>query len=144
MPKSKKKVSEVVGDEVKRRVLNELVLSPRLKAAARKANAHPTSVFRWIKQSIDEPQSHTIEWMGRRAPFFQHVNAARKLNIVALDHAARDLALNGHASPKFHDGRPVWKISPQIAADSLELDELSWIEKYGTRRRDDHYERDED
>ena len=142
--KSTKKASEVVGDAIKRRVLDQLVLSPRLKAAARTADVHSTTIFRWLKQSIDEPAKHTLQWLGRTAPFHQHVNAARKLNIVALDHAARDLAINGHASPKFHDGRPVWKISPEIAADALTFDEMSWIEKYGTRKRDDHYERDED
>ena len=48
--KANAKVSAVVGDEIKRKVLDQLVLAPRLKAAARTVGVHPTSLFRWLKK----------------------------------------------------------------------------------------------
>jgi hypothetical protein len=33
----------------------------------------------------------------------------RRLNTVAIDHVARDLAINGHSEPRFHKGYPVWR-----------------------------------
>ncbi len=84
-----------------------------------------------------------LTWLGHTAPFYQHVNAARKLNVVALDHAARDLAINGHQEPRFHDGKPVWKRDPKIEADAITMDELDWIGEYGTRPRTDTFARNE-
>jgi hypothetical protein len=143
--KSTSKASPVVGDEIKRRVLDQLVLAPRMKAAARTVGVHPTTLFRWVTQSIDDPEKHTLQWLGRTAPFFQHINAARRLNIVAIDHSARDLAINGHASPKFHDGKPVWKIDAKMAADAKSMSIDDFHLHYGLDRDPaDCYERDAD
>jgi hypothetical protein len=130
-------------DDTWRDVLNRLVLKPRMKAAARNAGINPTTLFAKIKDSVAEPDKHTLQWLGHDAPFFQHVNAARKLNVVALDHAARDLAINGHAEPRFHDGKPVWRRDPKIEADAITLDDFDWYEKYGLRPRTDTFYRNE-
>lgn len=132
-----------ISDDTWRDVLNRLVLKPRMKAAARNSGINPTTLFAKIKDSVAEPDKHMLEWLGHRAPFYQHVNAARKLNVVALDHAARDLAINGHSEPRFHDGKPVWKRDPKIEADAITLDELDWIAKYNTRPRTDTFARNE-
>jgi hypothetical protein len=99
-------MSNTKDDNVRRDVLNRLVLKPRMKQAARDAGIHPTTLFGWIKQSVAGDPKMVLTWLGHEAPFHQHVNAARKLNIVALDHAARDLAINGHSEPRYHDGKP--------------------------------------
>jgi hypothetical protein len=131
-----------ITDDIWRDILNRLVLRPRMKEAARNAGINPTTLFGKIKDSIAEPDAHRITWLGHDAPFFQHVNAARKLNVVALDHAARDLAINGHSEPRFHDGKPVYRRDPKVEADAITLDELDWLRDYGTRKRSDTYYRD--
>jgi hypothetical protein len=136
-------MSNKIRDDTWRDVLNRLVLNPRMNAAARDSGINPLSLFRKIKASVAEPDKHILTWLGHTAPFYQHVNAARKLNVVALDHAARDLAINGHVEPRFHDGKPVWKRDPKIEADAITMDELDWIGEYGTRPRSDTFYRNE-
>jgi hypothetical protein len=135
-------MSNIKDDDVRRDVLNRLVLKPRMKEAARNAGVHPTTLFGWIKQSLGGDPRMTLTWLGHEAPFHLHVNAARKLNIVALDHAARDLAVNGHREPRFHDGKPVYRRDPKIAADALDLSDADWKSKYGDRPRTDTFYRD--
>lgn len=130
------------NDQTKRDCLNRLVASPRLKRAAREAGIDASTIFKWIRESVNDPERHMLEWLGHRQPFHMHVNAARKLNTVAIDHAARDLALNGHITPKFHDGRPVWKVDARVAADALALPKDDWSLCYGDRPRSDVYLRD--
>src|ERR1700758_582298 len=122
-------------DDVRRDVLNRLVLKPRMKEAARSAGIHPTTLFAWIKQSLAGDPQMILTWLPREAPFHLHINAARKLNIVAIDHAARDLAINGHSEPRFHDGKPVYKPDRKIAADALTMSDAEWTATYGDRPR---------
>ena len=136
-------MSNTKDDDVRRDVLNRLVLKPRMKEAARNAGIHPTTLFGWIKQSVAGDPKMILTWLGHEAPFHLHVNVARKLNIVALDHAARDLAVNGHSEPRFHDGKPVWKPDPKIAADALTMSDSEWTATYGDRPRTDTFRRDE-
>lgn len=135
-------MANVKSDDLKREVLNQLVQHPAIKRAARNVKISPTTLFKWIKESIAEPEKCTLQWLGHEAPFYQHVNAARKLNVIAIDHSARDLALNGHSSPRFYDGKPVWKTDPKIASDALTMDEDEWTLLYGNRPRSDTYARD--
>ena len=131
-------------DDVRRDLLNRLVLKPRMKEAARNAGIHPTTLFGWIKQSVAGDPKMVLTWLGHAAPFHLHVNAARKLNIVALDHAARDLAVNGHVDPRYHDGKPVWRRDPRIEADALSMSADEWALMYGENRpRSDTFMRDE-
>ena len=134
-------MSNTKDDDVRRDLLNRLVLRPRMKEAARNAGIHPTTLFGWIKQSLAGDPRMTLTWLGHEAPFHLHVNAARKLSIVALDHAARDLAINGHSEPRFHDGKPVYRRDPKIAADALDLSDTDWKSKYGERPRTDTFYR---
>jgi hypothetical protein len=136
-------MSNSKDDDVRRDVLNRLVLKPRMKEAARHAGIHPTTLFAWIKQSMAGDPRMNLEWLDHKAPFHLHVNAARKLNVVALDYAARDLAINGHSEPRFHDGKPVWKHDPKIAADALAMSVSEWTAAYGDRPRTDTFMRDE-
>ncbi len=131
------------NNDTKRKVLDQLVLSPKLKPAARHAGITPVTLFRWLKQSMENPTSHRLSWLGQMQPFHLHVAAARKLSIVALDHSARDLAINGHSEPRFHDGKPVWKVDPQVAADAISYSDEDWAEWYAPRSRTDIYMRDE-
>src|ERR1700686_5510802 len=127
-------MSNTKKNDVRCDVLNRLVLKPRVKQAARDARIHPTPLFGWIKQSVAGDPKMVLMWLGHEAPFHQHVNAARKLNIVALDHAARDLAINGHSEPRYPDGKPVYKRDPKIEADALSMDELEWEPRRSQRR----------
>ena len=137
-----------ISDDVWRSILNRLVLKPRLKAAARAEGINPATLFTKIKHSIASPDEHRLTWLDTLAPFHEHVSAARRLSIVELDRAALQLGLEGHSVPRFHDGKPVFKIDLAIAADAMVLDELSWIDKYGNRRGPgpdaDTYARDAD
>lgn len=135
-------MSNTKDDDVRRDVLNRLVLKPRMKQAARDAGIHPTTLFGWIKQSVVGDPKMVLTWLGHEAPFHQHVNAARKLNIVALDHAARDLAINGHSEPRYHDGKPVYRRDPKIEADALSMGDFEWDATYGDRPRSDTFLRD--
>ncbi len=138
-------MSNAKDDDVRRDVLNRLVLRPRMKQAARESGIHPTTLFGWLKQSLAGDPKMVLTWLGHEAPFHLHVNAARKLNIVALDHAARDLAINGHIEPRYHDGKPVWKRDPRIEADALCMSDDEWAITYGEGRpRTDTFMRDED
>jgi hypothetical protein len=133
---------KAVSDDVWRDILNRLVLKPRLKAAARAAGINPSTLFIKIRQSIENPDEHMLTWLDRLDSFANHVSAARRLAIVELDRAALTLGLEGHSTPRFHDGKPVFVTDMQVAADALSMDEMSWIGEYGTRSRDDIYARD--
>jgi hypothetical protein len=132
-----------IDDDTWRDVLNRLVLKPRMKAAARDAGINPTSLFAKIKDSVADPEKHTLTWLGHAAPFHMHIVAARKLNVVALDHAARDLAINGHSEPRFHDGKPVYRRDAKVEADAITLDDDMWTMVYGDRKRTDTFYRNE-
>ena len=137
-----------ISDDVWRSILNRLVLKPRLKAAARAENINASTLFTKIKHSIASPDEHRLTWLDSLAPFHEHVSAARRLSIVELDRAALTLGLEGHSTPRYHDGKPCFVVDLAAAADALTLDELSWIDKYGNRRGPgpdaDTYARDKD
>ena len=82
-----------------RDVLNRLTLKPRMKEAARNAGIHPTTLFGWIRKSTAGDPKMVLTWLGNEATFHKHVVAARRLSVIAIDHVARDLAINGHAEP---------------------------------------------
>lgn len=125
-------------------ILNRVVLKPRLKPAARAAGIDPSSLFQKIKDSIADPDKHTVEWLGAKAPYHEHMHTARKLAIVELDRAALELALEGHSQPRYDAaGKPVWKVDSEAAADAITLDDMDWILKWGARNRDDVFARDE-
>ena len=126
-----------------RDVLNRLTLKPRMKEAARNAGIHPTTLFGWIRKSTAGDPKLVLTWLGHDAPFHKHVVAARRLSVIAIDHVARDLAINGHTEPRFHQGKPVWRRDPQIEADALALDGDTWKIRYGNRPRSDTFMRDE-
>ncbi len=88
------------------------------------------------------PRSIALTWLGHDQPFHLHVNAARKLNIVAIEANARDLAVNGHESPRFFNGAPVWRRDAKIAADALAMTDDEWTAEYGQRPRSDTFHRD--
>lgn len=122
-------------DDFKRELLNRLALDPSLKRIARQMHVNSATVFTWLRQSKDDPDANSLEWLGRIAPLHLHVEAARALNKIALDHEARALALNGHSEPKFHDGKPVWRTDPKRAADAIALAngtmaDFEWVATY--------------
>ncbi len=131
-----------ITDDVWVDILNRVVLRPRLKPAARNAGIDPSSLFLKIKQSIADPENHKLVWLDTLDTFANHLQTARKLAIVELDRAALQLGIEGHSQPRFHDGRPVFKRDLQVEADALTLDEMDWIAKYGSRKRDDTFARD--
>jgi len=131
--------------ELLRDILKRLALKPRLKAAARGVGIDPSTLFAWIARSQrggEDNEDLRVSWLGVERMFHEHVVIARKLSIVALDASARDQALNGWSEPKFHDGKPVWKIDPQLAADAT--DPEWWKLAHGDRSITDIYERDID
>lgn len=132
-----------ISDKVWVGVLNEMVLRPKLAPAARKLGITPMSLHTKIKQSTIDPEKHRLVWLGHDQPFHMHIIAARKLSIIGLDAAARDLALNGHREGRFFNGEPVWCVDPKVKADAMTLDELDWIWKYESRPRSDVFLRDE-
>jgi len=131
-----------ITDDQWRDVLGRLVLAPKMNRAARESGINPTTMFAKIKASVADPEANSLDWLGHRAPFHQHIVAARRLNVVALDHSARDLAVNGHVEARFFNGKPVWRIDPKVEADAITLDELDWVAKYNIRPRTDTFARD--
>jgi hypothetical protein len=115
-------------------ILNRTVLRPRLKSAARAAGINPSTLFTKIKHSIADPENHKLVWLDTLAPFHEHISTARRLSIVELDRAALTLGLEGHSTPRYHDGKPVFKTDLEVAADAMTMDDLAWIDKYGNRR----------
>jgi hypothetical protein len=128
--------------EVQVDILNRLTIKPSLKGAAREVGINPATVFKWIRESIDDP-SLTLEWLGHKDTFANLVNLSRKLQIVVLEHEARSLATLGHSQPRWHDGRPCYKHDPKIEADALSMIDEDWEFFYGDRKRTDVYARDE-
>ena len=133
-----------IDDDTWRDILNRLVLKPRLKDAARRAGINPATLFTHIKHSIADPENHKLEWLDTVAPFHEHVEAARRLSIAELDRAALTLGLEGHSTPRYHDGKPVFATDMQVAADALTMEDWEWEVAYPGRRRDDIYARDAD
>lgn len=125
-----------------RSILKLLALKPRLKAAARGVGIDPSTLFNYIARSQRDDPELKLSWLGVERQFHEHVNIARKLSIVALDHSARDQAINGWSEPKFHDGKPVWKIDPQLASDAE--DPEWWKIVHGDRPITDIFVRDID
>jgi hypothetical protein len=128
--------------EVQVDILNRLTIKPSLKGAAREVGINPATIFKWIRESVDDP-SLTLDWLGHKDTFANLVNLARKLQIVVMEHEARSLATLGHSQPRWHDGRPCYRHSPKVQADALSLNDEDWQFFYGDRSRDDTFERDE-
>ena len=128
--------------EVQIDILNRLTIKPSLKGAAREVGINPATIFKWIRESVDDP-SITLDWLGHRDTFANLVNLARKLQIVVLEHEARSLATLGHSQPRFHDGAPVYRHDPKIEADALSMIDEDWQFSYGDRKRSDVFARDE-
>ena len=118
-------------------ILNRLTIKPSLKAAAREVGINPSTLFTWIKE--DQPTT----WLGHTQGYAAHINLARKLQIVVLEHEARSLATLGHSQPRWHDGRPCYRHDPKVEADALSMDDNDWLFEYGNRKREDVYARDE-
>ena len=133
--------------EVQVDILNRLTIKPSLKGAAREAGINPSTIFKWIRESVDDP-SITLDWLGHKDTFANLVNLARKLQIVVLEHEARSLATLGHSQPRWHDGRPCYRHDPKIQADALSMSDEDWDFFYAeggrSRSRDDTFARDED
>jgi hypothetical protein len=128
--------------EIQVDILNRLTIRPSLKAAAREVGINPATIFKWIRESVDDP-SITLEWLGHKDTFANLVNLARKLQIVVLEHEARSLATLGHSQPMYFQGAPVYKHNPKIEADALALNDEDWQFFYGDRPRTDVFARDE-
>jgi hypothetical protein len=119
-----------------------LTIKPSLKGAAREVGINPATIFKWIRESVDDP-TVTLDWLGHKDTFANLVNLARKLQIVVMEHEARSLATLGHSQPRWHDGRPCYRHDPKIEADALSMDDLDWDFTYGRdRSRDDVFMRD--
>jgi hypothetical protein len=127
--------------EVQIDILNRLTIKPSLNGAAREVGINPATIFKWIRESVDNP-SITLDWLGHKDTFANLVNLARKLQIVVLEHEARSLATLGHSQPRFHDGAPVYRHDPKVEADALSMIDEDWIFFYGDRKRDDVFARD--
>jgi hypothetical protein len=92
--------------DLQRQLLDRLVLKPSLKAAARELGLNPTTPFRWIRESMADPETKLV-WMGQSLTFADAVAVARKMSIVAFEHEARSLGMSGHETKLWHDGKPV-------------------------------------
>lgn len=125
-----------------RTILNKLVLTPRLKRVARECGISPPTLFSYLSRSQNGEPEFVIEWLGVVRPFHEHTQIARKLSIVALDHSARDQAINGWREFLYHDGLPVWRRDPVVVADAVALCDEDWELIYGKRKRSDVFERD--
>ena len=141
MPTNHKGAAKYHPDQL-RLLLNELVLNPRLKQVAIKCKLNPATMFNYLSRSQQGHPEFKIEWLGVTRMFHEHVAVARKLSIVALDASARDQALNGWEENLFHDGKPVWRIDPQVQSDAMTMDDDDWELIYGQRKRDDVFARD--
>lgn len=130
-------------EAVQKEILNRLTIKPSLKAAARDSGINPGTIFKWIRESVDDP-SVTLEWLGHRDTFANLVNLARKLQIVVLEHEARALATAGHSQPMYYQGAPVYKHDPRVEANALTLNDEDWQFLYGDRPRSDTFARDKD
>lgn len=134
-------------EEIQRGILDRLTIKPSLKAAAREVGINPSTIFKWIRESVDDP-SLTLDWLGHKDTFANLVNLARKLQIVVLEHEARSLATLGHSQARWHDGRPCYRHDPKIQADALSMSDEDWDFFYAvdgrSRSRDDTFARDED
>ena len=97
--------------DLQRQLLDRLVLKPSLKAAARELGLNPTTPFRWIRESMANPETK-LTWMGQTLTFADAVAVARKMSIVAFEHEARSLGMTGHETKLWHDGKPVYAPRP--------------------------------
>jgi hypothetical protein len=111
-----------------------------MKAAAVAAGLSPGTLFSYLGRSRNGDPELRIRWMGAERMFHEHADTARKLSIVALDHSARDQAINGWAEPRFANGMPVYKRDPKLEADAL--DPETWEMLHGKRDRTDTFLRD--
>ena len=128
--------------DLQRQLLDRLVLKPSLKAAARELGLNPTTPFRWIRESMADPETK-LTWMGQSLTFADAVAVARRMSIVAFEHEARSLGMTGHETKLWHDGKPVYVRDPQIEADAISMTDDEWATFYGNRDRSDTFARDE-
>jgi hypothetical protein len=108
-------------DDVRRDVLNRLVLKPRMKEAARNAGIHPTTLFGWIKQSLTGDPKMVLTWLGHEAPFHLPGSpAALRIFMIAL----------GGNTAEGHSGTGTSKVfsvmeTRQYTRDSAEIPEVN-------------------
>lgn len=88
-------------------LLDAMVTTPEIAAAARRVGLHPSTVFRYLVRSrLGDEALQSIEWYGVVAPFHVHATMnARALTAQAIQSSAMDRALNGCWVDVFYQGQ---------------------------------------
>jgi hypothetical protein len=137
---------------VLRSILDALTLEPftGFEKAGKAAGIHRTTIHAWQKQSADaeatgdQSSVFYLEWLSIKSYWHRHIAMARGISIQGIDARLREMALVGTTELMFNNqtGMPIWKVSPQIAADALSLDDFEWEFTYGKRDRKDVFVRE--
>jgi hypothetical protein len=117
-------------------------VTPKWTGACRAVGIERTTLHKWMARSRKGEQQLVFYWDGDgvTAPLHIHLEAARQINILALEASVRSMALEGWSTPKYFQGAPVWEVDPVLAADAK--DAAVWEVLYGDRDRNDIYKRD--
>jgi hypothetical protein len=92
--------------------------------ACRANGVSETSFWSWIKQSQQDPEAITVEFLGETLPFCRAVNAARRIALHEMRGRFEQKNVLGYDEPIFFQGMPTWKPDPRCVGMDEDLREM--------------------
>jgi hypothetical protein len=103
------------------KVLDTLVLNPKMTVAARAIKVSTMTIYRWLRLSREgAPEFQQIEWCGEVGSFHQFYEYALRAQINEIEQTAKKNAL-GFDEVVTHDGAIQYKIDPKLVGMSDEM-----------------------
>ncbi len=97
-----------------RKLLDSLVIDPKISHAAKAVGITSASFFGWVKASSEGDELFLVEWQGETKGFHEQVSRARALYALSLDHTLRSEVLNGIPKTVVHDGKVQYQPHPVL------------------------------
>jgi hypothetical protein len=113
------------------KVLDTLVLNPKMTVAARAIGVSTMTLYRWLRLSREgAPEFQQIEWCGEVGSFHQFYEYALRAQINEIEQTAKHNAL-GFDEVVTHDGAIQYQIDPLLVGmDDETLAMLGYKDRY--------------
>lgn len=113
------------------KVLDTLVLNPKMTVAARAIGVSTMTLYRWLRLSREgAPEFQQIEWCGEVGSFHQFYEYALRAQINEIEQTAKHNAL-GFDEVVTHDGAIQYQIDPTLVGlDDETMKMLGYTDRY--------------
>jgi hypothetical protein len=100
---------------------------PSLTHAAKANGVHPATLFRFIKESNENPDAYIIEFMGETVPFHRALQLANRAAIALVESELISRSVHGGREKIYFQGRPQWVEREDIPSDITDPEILQML-----------------